>query len=217
MLWHAARQLEEKPIAIFLHSGDLPADVVLEGDLAIDTEAMGLNNHRDRLCLVQISNGDGNAHLVQFARGVYNAPNLLKLLSNPDTMKIFHFARFDLAIMEQYLGIRLQRVFCTKLAAKLCRTFTDRNGYKDLCRDLLGVEISKQQQTSDWGADTLNADQLNYAASDVLHLHRLRDALVVLLAREERLELAQECFRFLPARAALDIAGWPETDIFAHS
>lgn len=204
-------------ITNFLYQGDLPDSLTLNGDLAIDTEAMGLNNHRDRLCLVQISTGDGDAHLVQFERSNYHAPNLVKLFSNPNTVKIFHFARFDLAIIEHYLGLRLKNVFCTKLAAKLCRTFTERNGYKDLCRDLIGVEISKQQQTSDWGAESLSEDQLHYAASDVLHLHRLRDALEVLLAREGRRELAQACFDFLPARAALDIAGWPEIDIFAHS
>jgi ribonuclease D len=194
----------------------LPDKLKLEGDLAIDTEAMGLNPHRDRLCLVQLSVGDGHAHLVQFSADDFNAPNLVKLLSNPDTAKIFHFARFDLAMIEQYLGVRLKGVFCTKLAAKLCRTFTERNGYKDLCRDLIGAEISKQQQTSDWGAAELSEDQLTYAASDVLHLHALRDKLTGLLQREERLSLARECFDFLPARATLDLAGWPEIDVFAH-
>lgn len=178
---------------------------------------MGLNHHRDRLCVLQLSNGDGNAHLVQFDKYRFEAPNLKRLLSAPEPMKIFHFARFDLAMIEHYLGLRLENVFCTKLAAKLCRTFTGRHGYKDLCRDLIGVEISKQQQTSDWGAETLTEEQMNYAASDVLHLHALRDAMQTLLQRENRDKLAQECFRFLPARATLDLEGWPEIDIFAHS
>lgn len=189
---------------------------MLHGDLAVDTEAMGLNNHRDRLCLVQISDGSGDAHLVQFAKGAYNAPNLVKLLADETRVKIFHFARFDLAIIEHYIGLRLRNIFCTKLAAKLCRTFTERNGYKDLCKEMIGVEISKQQQSSDWGATTLTPEQINYAAADVLYLHRLRDALEGLLIRENRRELAQSCFDFLPIRAALDLEGWPEIDVFAH-
>ncbi len=211
-----ASYLQEAVIAIFVHAGDLPAELVLKGDLAVDTEAMGLNNHRDRLCVVQISDGGGDAHLVQFAKGEYKAPNLLKLLGDESRVKIFHFARFDLAIIEHYLGLRLKNIFCTKLAAKLCRTFTERNGYKDLCKELIGVEISKQQQSSDWGAAVLSEDQKNYAAADVLHLHRLRDALEVLLKREDRRELAQHCFDFLPIRAKLDLEGWPEIDVFAH-
>lgn len=189
----------------------------LVGDLAVDTEAMGLNNHRDRLCVVQLSDGNGDAHLVQFRAGEYKAPNLVKLLTDPKRVKIFHFARFDLAIMKHYLGIRVEPVFCTKIAARLCRTFTDRHGYKDLCKEILGVEISKQQQSSDWGAETLSPEQMNYAASDVLNLHALRDKMTELLKREGRYELAQECFKFLPARAELDLAGWPEVDIFAHT
>lgn len=204
-------------MVVHLYKNDLPAGLDLSGDLAVDTEAMGLNHHRDRLCVVQLSNGDGNAHLVQFEKGMYAAPNLKKLLADRETVKIFHFARFDLAMIEHYLGVRINKVFCTKLAAKLCRTFTERHGYKDLCRDLVGAEISKQQQTSDWGAETLSEEQLNYAASDVLHLHALRDRMTELLKRENRYELAMECFNFLPARAALDLAGWPEIDIFAHS
>lgn len=177
---------------------------------------MGLNNHRDRLCVVQLSNGDGNAHLVQFEAGKYDAPNLKKLLSDPTRTKIMHFARFDIAIIYKYLGIQMQPVFCTKIASRLCRTFTDRHSYKDLCRDLLGVDISKTQQTSDWGKDELSQEQVDYAASDVLYLHALRANLQDLLEREGRARLAAQCFQFLPARAELDLAGWPEVDIFAH-
>lgn len=195
----------------------MPADLNLSGDLAVDTEAMGLDPHRDRLCVVQLSTGDGDAHLVQLAPGEYDAPNLKKLLSDSNTVKIFHFARFDLAMIQHYLGVKIERVFCTKLAAKLCRTFTGRHGYKDLCRDLIGVEISKQQQTSDWGRADLSEEQLEYAAADVLHLHALREEMITLLQRENRLELAQSCFDFLPNRAELDLEGWPEIDIFAHS
>ena len=199
-----------------MHKGDLPADVDLSGDIAIDTEAMGLNNRRDRLCLIQLSNGDGNAHLVQFARDNYEAPNLRRLLTNPDTMKLFHFGRFDISIVRYYMGILLQPVYCTRTASRLVRTFTDRHGLKDLCRELIGKDISKQQQSSDWGAPELTNEQKEYAANDVLYLHALRDKLEVLLAREGRTELARACFNFLPARAILDIAGWEEIDIFAH-
>jgi len=194
----------------------LPADVQLKGDIAIDTEAMGLNNRRDRLCLVQLSTGDGNAHLVKFERDQYNAPNLVRLLSDPQTMKLFHFARFDVSIIRLYLGVLVQPLYCTRTASKLVRTFTDRHGLKDLCRDLLGKEISKQQQSSDWGAPELTAEQKEYAASDVLHLHALRTILDKMLEREGRAELARACFNFIPARAMLDLAGWPEVDIFAH-
>jgi ribonuclease D len=178
---------------------------------------MGLNNKRDRLCVVQLSDGNGDAHLVQLSAGQYDAPNLKALLSDPARAKIFHFARFDLSIMRHYLGIRLSNVYCTRTASRLARTYTDRHGYKDICKELLGVDISKQQQSSDWGADTLSPEQIEYAASDVLHLHRLRDKLNVMLAREGRTELLQAACDFLPFRAELDLAGWEEQDIFAHS
>jgi ribonuclease D len=199
-----------------LYEGDLPADLDLGRVVAVDTETMGLNPIRDRLCLVQLSAGDGSAHLVRLARGAYAAPNLARLLADPDTLKIFHFARFDLAAIKVWLGIDCKPVWCTKIAAKLVRTFTDRHGLKDLCRELLGVDLSKQQQTSDWGADVLSPEQLRYAASDVLYLHRLKAALEALLVREDRLALARSCYDFLPARAALDLGGWDEPDIFAH-
>jgi ribonuclease D len=189
---------------------------VLEGDIAVDTEAMGLNNRRDRLCVVQLSNGDGNAHLVHFQPNQYDAPNLKRLLSNPKTVKLFHFARFDVSIVRFYLGVLMQPVYCTRTASKLARTFTDRHGLKDLCRELLGKEISKQQQSSDWGAPDLSPEQKEYAAGDVLYLHQLREILDKMLVREGRHELAAACFNFLPARAMLDLAGWEETDIFAH-
>lgn len=200
----------------FLHHGDIPADISFEGDIAVDTEAMGLNNHRDRLCVVQLSDGKGDAHLVKFAAGVYNAPNLVKLLTDPKRVKLFHFARFDVAILKQYLGIRTTPIYCTKIASRLCRTYTDRHSFKDLCKELIAVDISKQQQSSDWGADTLSQEQIDYAAADVLYLHRLREKLDVLVAREGRTELANEIFAFLPARAELDLAGWIDVDIFAH-
>lgn len=200
-----------------MHLGDLPADVKFNGDIAVDTEAMGLNNKRDRLCLVQLSDGQGDVHLVKFEWGVYNAPNLVALLSDSNRVKLFHFARFDLSIMRHYLGVRIAPVYCTRTASRLARTYTDRHGYKDVCRELLGVDISKQQQSSDWGQPTLSPEQIEYAASDVLHLHKLRDKLDIMLKREGRMELAESCFEFLPARAALDIAGWEDQDIFAHS
>jgi ribonuclease D len=203
-------------MTITLHRGDLPADVSLGAVVAVDTETMGLNPHRDRLCLVQLSAGDGNAHLVQIPRGPAKAPRLANLLADPQVLKLFHFGRFDIAMLEHALGIRCEPVYCTKIAARLVRTFTDRWGLKDLCRELLGVDLSKQQQTSDWGADTLSEEQLAYAASDVLHLHALRAKLDALLAREGRTELAEAAFRFLPTRARLDVAGWPEVDIFEH-
>ncbi len=186
------------------------------GDIAVDTEAMGLNNWRDRLCLVQLSDGKGDEHLVQFRAGEYKAPNLCKLLTDLKRVKLFHFARFDVAILQHYLEVKTGPIYCTKIASRLTRTFTDRHGFKDLCKDLLGVEVSKQQQTSDWGQDTITPEQQEYAASDVRYLHRLREKLDVMLAREGRTELAAECFRFLPTRAGLDLAGWPEIDIFAH-
>src|SRR5260221_13158479 len=177
---------------------------------------MGLNPHRDRLCLVQLSAGDGVCHLVQLAPGQYEAPRLRALLVDPTVLKLFHFGRFDIAVLRHHLGVLAGPVYCTKIAAKLVRTFTDRYGLKDLCRDLLGVDLSKQQQTSDWGAETLTDEQMVYAASDVLHLHALRAKLDAMLVREGRTELAQAAFSFLPTRARLDIAGWPAVDIFAH-
>ncbi|HEX5453648.1 MAG TPA: ribonuclease D [Stellaceae bacterium] len=199
-----------------LHHGDLPDGIGFGAAVAVDTEAMGLNPHRDRLCLVQLSAGDGVAHLVQLAAGGYAAPNLKRLLADPAVVKLFHFARFDIAILYHYLGVMPRPLYCTKIASRLARTFTDRHGLRDLCRDLLGVDLKKEQQSSDWGADTLSEEQLRYAASDVLHLHALRDRLDGMLAREGRAELAGSCFEFLPARARLDLAGWAEQDIFAH-
>ena len=199
-----------------LHHGDLPEGLLLGDAVAIDTEAMGLNPHRDRLCLVQLSRGDGDAHLVQLAPGCYGAPNLKRLLADRGVVKLFHFARFDIAILYHYLGVMPQPLYCTKIASRLARTFTDRHGLRDLCKDLLGVELKKEQQSSDWGAASLSEEQLRYAASDVLHLHALRARLDAMLAREGRAELAQSCFDFLPARALLDLAGWAEQDIFAH-
>ena len=201
---------------IKLHQNDLPDGLTFGDSVAVDTETMGLALSRDRLCLVQLSAGDEVCHLVQFRERDYAAPNLKALLADPKVTKIFHFARFDLAATQRYLGVACNPVYCTKTASRLTRTFTDRHGLKDLCRDLLGVEISKQQQTSDWGAAELSQEQLRYAASDVLYLHRLKAALDELLAREDRAALAQACFDFLPTRAALDLAGWGDLDIFAH-
>lgn len=203
-------------MAIELHDGDLPPDLVWGEAVAIDTETMGLHPGRDRLCLVQVSAGDGVCHLVQFRQRRYDAPNLKRLLADPGVTKIFHFARFDLGILYASLGVECRPVYCTKTASRLVRTYTDRHGLKDLCKELLGVEVSKEQQTTDWGADELTPAQLRYAASDVLYLHELRLRLDALLAREGRTELAEACFAFLPARARLDLAGWPEFDIFAH-
>lgn len=210
------------PDYIHLHQHDLPNNVDLGNVVAIDTEAMGLNHYRDRLCLVQLSSGDGQVHLVQFipehlgGKGFNACPNLKKLLTSPSVTKIMHFARFDVGILQHYLNIKLSSVICTKIAAKLVRTFTDKHGLAALCRDILKIELSKQQQSSDWGALTLNSDQLVYAASDVLYLHQLWDGLKKLLIRENRLELAQSCFDFLPTRADLDILGYEEPDIFQH-
>jgi ribonuclease D len=203
-------------MTIFLHRGDLPDDFRSGDSVAIDTETLGLNPNRDRLCLAQLSVGDGSAHLVQIAKGQTQAPNLTRLLTDPKVTKIFHFARFDLAILQKTFGQRVGPVYCTKIASKLTRTYTDRHGLKDLLRDLLGVDISKQQQSSDWGADSLTEAQLAYAASDVLYLHALREKLDSMLKRENRDAIARECFGFLPARAELDLLGWPEIDIFAH-
>lgn len=203
-------------MTITLHRGDLPADVTFTGAVAIDTEAMGLNHHRDPLCVVQLSAGDGTAHVVQLDRETYDAPNLKALLTDPSVEKIFHFARFDVAGLKVALGVETAPVFCTKIASKLARTYTDQHGLKSLTKELLGHDISKQQQSSDWGAAELTEAQLSYAASDVLHLHQLKEALVAMLKREGRYELAVQCFAFLPTRAALDLAGWEEVDIFHH-
>ncbi|HEY3912157.1 MAG TPA: ribonuclease D [Stellaceae bacterium] len=199
-----------------LHHGDLPEDVELGLRVAIDTEAMGLNPHRDRLCVVQLSAGDGDAHLVQFAPGSYAAPRLRRLLADPCVTKLFHFARFDLAMLYHYLGVMALPVYCTKIASRLARTFTDRHGLRDLCKDLLNVDLSKQQQSSDWGAANLSDEQLRYAAADVLYLHALGDRLDAILAREGREALARASFEFLPYRVQLDLGGWAEQDIFAH-
>jgi len=203
-------------LKIRLHKNDLPDGLDLGREVAIDTETLGLNPVRDRLCLVQLSAGDGSAHLVQFARDHYEAPNLKRLLSEPNLLKLYHFARFDLATMRRYLGVTAGPVYCTRTASKLARTYTDKHGLKDLVKELLDVDLSKQQQSSDWGAENLTEQQLAYAANDVAFLHRLRDALNRMLIREGRMALAQACFDFLPARAELDLAGWGEGDIFAH-
>ncbi|WP_321335124.1 ribonuclease D [Breoghania sp.] len=206
-------------MTIRLHKGDLPSldAYPAGGAVAIDTETMGLNPHRDRLCVVQLSPGDGTVDVVQIAQNQTEAPNLAALLTDPARVKIFHFARFDIAALQNGLGIATTPIFCTKIASRLVRTYTDRHGLKDLTRELIGVELSKVQQSSDWGADTLSEAQLTYAASDVLYLHALRDELVVRLEREGRYEIAQACYDFLPTRARLDLDGWPDTDIFAHS
>jgi ribonuclease D len=204
-------------MTIRLHRGDLPDLSRYTDSVAIDTETMGLHPHRDRLCVVQMSNGDGSADVVQIPKGHTDSPNLKALLANPGITKIFHFARFDLAALYNTFGIMPQPVYCTKIASRLCRTYTDRHGLKDLVREVLNLELSKQQQSSDWGADALNEAQLAYAASDVLHLHALREKLDAMVAREGRTELAQACFAFLPTRAKLDLQGWDAEDIFAHS
>ncbi|MDE2577657.1 MAG: ribonuclease D [Hyphomicrobiales bacterium] len=207
--------MSETPVIRF-HEGDLPAGASFGAAVAIDTETMGLDPHRDRLCVVQLSRGDGSADVVRIARGQKQAPHLQKLLADPAVLKIFHFARFDLAALYNAFGVMPAPVYCTKIASKLVRTYTDRHGLKDLSRELLGLEMSKQQQSSDWGADRLTEAQLAYAASDVLHLHALRERLDAMLTREGRADLAAACFAFLPARARLDLAGWPEKDIFSH-
>ena len=199
-----------------LYQNDLPDGLDLGPVVAIDCETMGLNPHRDRLCVVQLSGGDGNAHLVQIAKGQTGAPNLERLLTDRDVLKLFHFGRFDIAAMYNAFGALAAPVYCTKIASKLIRTFTDRHGLKYLLTELVGVDISKHQQQSDWGAEKLTDAQLDYAASDVLYLHQLRDALNAKLIREGRMELAQSCFDFLPTRARLDLEGWPEQDIFSH-
>ncbi|WP_310618558.1 ribonuclease D [Flexibacterium corallicola] len=206
-------------MTIRFHRNDLPdlSNYQNAKAVAVDTETLGLNPHRDRLCVVQLSNGDGNADVVQISKGQMGAPNLKELFSDPSKPKIFHFARFDVAILSKYLGIDVNPVWCTKIASKLVRTYTDRHGLKDITRELLSVDMSKQQQSSDWAADTLSEAQLAYAASDVLHLHKLKEKLEFMLRREGREEIALSCFDFLPTRAKLDLEGWPETDIFAHS
>jgi ribonuclease D len=204
-----------QPPIIELHQGDLPRGRLTGPIVAIDTETMGLDPYRDRLCLVQLSEGDGSAVLVQF-RGGYEAPELKRLLADDGILKLFHFGRFDIAVLKHFLGVMPQPVYCTKVASKLARTFTDRHGLKDLCKELLGIELSKQQQSSDWGAAELTQDQLSYAASDVLHLHALREKLDAMLRREGREGLARACFEFLPTRAELDLRGWSEIDPLAH-
>ena len=203
-------------MSVELHKGDLPDGLSLGDLVAIDTETLGLNPNRDRLCLRQLSSGDGNAHLVQFEKDSYDAPNLKALLTDTNVTKIFHFGRFDLAVMLRYLDVLCEPVFCTKIASRLSRTYTDRHGLKDLCRELLNVELSKQQQSSDWGAAELTQAQHDYAASDVLYLHQLREKFLEMLDREGRMEVAEACFRFLPYRAALDLIGWADEDIFRH-
>ncbi|MBB3809307.1 ribonuclease D [Pseudochelatococcus contaminans] len=203
-------------MTIRLHRGDLPADIDFGDSVAIDTETLGLNPHRDRLCVVQLSRGDGSAEVVQILRDGPRPENLLRVLADERVLKIFHFARFDLAVLYHAYGVMPGPVYCTKIASKLTRTYTDRHGLKDNLRELLGVEISKQQQSSDWAAENLSDAQLAYAASDVLYLHALKEKLDAMLAREDRTDIARACFTFLPIRARLDLAGWPETDIFAH-
>ncbi|HTN13498.1 MAG TPA: ribonuclease D [Sphingomonadaceae bacterium] len=204
-------------MAVYFHEEDLPEGVLAPGPVAVDTETMGLITPRDRLCVVQISDGGGDEHLVRFAKGsAFDAPNLKAVLADPARIKLFHFARFDLAAIEHYLGVTAAPVFCTKIASKLIRTFTDRHGLKYLVSELLGTDISKQQQSSDWGAPVLTDAQREYAASDVRYLHRLRDVLAERLEREGRTEIAQACFDFLPTRARLDLAGWADKDIFSH-
>ncbi|MDT2077029.1 MAG: ribonuclease D [Planktomarina sp.] len=201
----------------YVYRGDLPDDLDLGPTVAIDCETMGLNPKRDRLCVVQLSSGDGNAHLVQVAKGQSSAPNLCRMLEDPNVLKLFHFGRFDIAAMFETFGALTAPVYCTKIASRLVRTYTDRHGLKNLLQELLSVDISKQQQSSDWGSKKLSKAQIEYAASDVLYLHRLRDSLNQMMIREDRMEMAQSCFDFLPTRAKLDLAGWPDNDIFAHS
>lgn len=199
-----------------LYQNDIPADLDLGPVVAIDCETMGLHPHRDRLCVIQMSGGDGNAHLVQIAKGQSEAPNLCKMLTDPKVLKLFHFGRFDIAAMQNAFGVVTAPVYCTKIASKLVRTYTDRHGLKNLLQELLSVDISKQQQMSDWGAEKLTNAQLNYAASDVLYLHKLREKLNERLEREGRMTIAQNCYDFLPTRAVLDLTGWPDQDIFSH-
>jgi ribonuclease D len=203
-------------MAIKLYKGDLPAGLDFGSSVAVDTETLGLIPRRDKLCVVQLSSGDGNAHLVQLDRSSYDAPNLKALFANPAVTKIFHYARFDVAVIKQYLGVDTYPLYCTKIASKLTRTYTDRHGLKDLIKELLGIELNKQQQSSDWGAHVLSDAQKQYAAMDVLYLHEMKARLDQMLAREGRTEVAKSCFDFIPTRAALDLAGWTEEDVFAH-
>jgi len=203
-------------MTITLHKGDLPAGLDFGASVAVDTETMGLDPVRDRLCVVQLSAGDGNSHLVQLAQGEYDAPNLKALMSNPKVLKLFHFARFDMAMLKRYLGVDVAPVYCTKIASKLVRTYTDRHGLKDLVKELLNIDLSKQQQSSDWGAPELSEAQLAYAAADVLHLHGVKRQLDVMLEREGRTDLAARCFGFLATRVELDLSGWAGQDIFEH-
>ena len=200
-----------------VYKGDLPNNLDLGSVVAIDCETMGLNPKRDRLCVVQLSSGDGNAHLVQMSKGQTSAPNLCHMLEDPNVLKLFHFGRFDIAAMFEAFGVLTAPVYCTKIASRLIRTYTDRHGLKNLLQELLAIDVSKQQQSSDWGAKRLSKAQIEYAASDVLYLHQLRESLNQMLIREGRMEVAKSCFDFLPTRAQLDLAGWPDTDIFAHS
>ena len=204
-------------MTIRFHRGDLPEDYRPGPSVAVDTETLGLNPHRDRLCVVQLSNGDNTADVVQVMKDGPGPERLVRLLADPEVLKIFHFARFDLAVLYHWLAVMPRPVYCTKIASKLARTYTDKHGLKDLVRELLGVNLQKEQQSSDWGADTLTPAQLEYAASDVLHLHAVKEKLDAHLAREGRTEIAERCFAFLPTRAHLDLTGWPDTDIFAHS
>ena len=209
--------VDGKNVSVYLHKGDLPDSVSFNGPVAVDSETLGLSLIRDPLCLVQISDGGGEAHLVQLDRTTYDAPNLKRVLTDPAHLKLFHFARFDIAMFMRDLSVITTPIYCTKIASKLVRTYTDRQGLKDLTKEVLGRDISKDQQSSDWGAPELSDAQLAYAASDVLYLHQLKAKLDEMLAREGRVEIAQSCFEFLPTRAALDLAGWEESDIFAHS
>lgn len=203
-------------MTIHLHKNDLPADVTFSGRVAVDSETLGLNLKRDPLCLVQLSSGDGEAHIVQLDRATYDAPNLKALMTNPDIVKIFHFARFDVAILKACLDVDTAPIYCTRTASKLIRTYTDRHGLRDNCRELLGIDLNKQMQSSDWGAAELTKEQLSYAANDVLYLHQLQDKLDVMLNRENRMELAQKCFEVISVQAELDLAGWAGHDLFAH-
>ena len=212
-----SRQIFSSPTEVHVHRGDIPAGVDFGDSVAVDTETQGLNLQRDRLCVVQLSAGDGVCHLVQMPADDFSAPNLKALMTDPAVTKIFHFARFDVAIMKRWLGVTISPVFCTKIASKLVRTYTDRHGLKDVTRELIGIELSKAQQSLDWASQELSEAQQAYAASDVLNLHAIRDQLQIMLEREGRAELAQACFDFLPTRADLDLAGWSESDIFAHS
>jgi ribonuclease D len=209
--------VEGRNLAVHLHQGDLPADLAIGPVIAVDTETLGLSLMRDRLCLVQLTDGEGDVHLVQLDRASYDAPRLKALMSDPNTLKIFHFARFDVAMMARDLGVMCAPLYCTKIASKLVRTYTDRHGLKELVKELIGKDLSKEQQSSDWGAAELSDSQIAYAAMDVVHLHAIREKLDVMLAREGRAAFAASCFAFLPTRAALDLAGWEAVDVFAHS